>query len=165
MPDLSRRVVKTNAIADRAASWSVFRAMLAVVAIEVIGFSLKMLIVGDSTAASTHTARHLGAFSFAYGIGLLVVVIRPARARAILPVATVLAGALTVTAIIDIAQGRIPFVNEATHLPELISVVLIWLLAVPAPRRHLRRLTPNRAALRSIQPDEPHDSAARVGRD
>jgi len=164
MPDLSRRVAKRNAIADRAASWSLARALLAVVALEVIGFSLKTLIVGDSNSASAHTARHLGAFSFAYGIGLLVVVVRPARARAILPVATVLAAALVVTAAIDVAQGHIPFVNETTHLPELISVVLIWLLAVPAPRRHLRRATRERATLRSVKECEPPATRPRAAR-
>ena len=66
-------------------------------------------------------------------VGLLVVVVRPARARAMLPVAAVLAGALAITALVDLARGEVPLMGETSHLPELISVLLLWLLAVPAP--------------------------------
>jgi predicted anti-sigma-YlaC factor YlaD len=134
MPDLSRRVSKLNAVADRASRWGVVRALLAVVAVEVIVVSLPAMLARDSEV-SAHDARHLGAFSIAYGVALLVVVIRPARARTVLPVAAVLALALSIGAVVDLARGVVPVVDETIHLPELISVVLVWLLAVPAPRR------------------------------
>ena len=73
--------------------------------------------------------------STSLAVGLLVVVARPARARTMLPVATVLAGALFITAVIDLVNGKVPLIDETSHLPELLSVVLIWLLAVPSPRR------------------------------
>ena len=95
-------------------------------------------LLGDRGATSTHAARHLGAFAVAYGVGLLVVVVRPARARTMLPVAAVLAGALVITSAVDLGQRRIPLVGEAAHLPEVVSVVLIWLIAVP-PRRLVDR--------------------------
>jgi len=134
-PDITQRMVRLNRIADRAGSLSIARVLLAVLAVEVLGFSLRDLVLGNDSDAFTHATRHLGAFSFAYGVGLLVVVVRPARARTMLPVAAVLAGALLISAVIDLAEGNIPLVGEATHLPELISVLLIWLLAVPSPRR------------------------------
>ena len=62
---------------------------------------------------------------------MLVVVVRPARARAVLPVALVLAGALVITAIIDLVDRRIPLTGGATHLPELLSVVTPGLLTRP----------------------------------
>ena len=80
-----------------------------------------------------HEARHLGAFSVAYAVALLLVVVRPARARAILPVTMVLAAALLITAAIDVVEGHVPLVDEAAHLPELASVALVWLLARPRP--------------------------------
>ncbi len=135
MPDLSRRVVKLNRLADRASRWGVLRAMLAVAALEVIIFSLRALVLGQGEDSSVHAARHLGAFTVAYGVGLLVVAVRPARARTMLPVAIVLAGALAITALIDMVNGEVPLLSEATHLPELISVILVWLLAIPSPRR------------------------------
>lgn len=138
MPDLPRRVTKLAGIADRAARWSVARALLAVVALEIIGFSLPALVLGDEQNTSTHSARHLGAFTAAYGVGLLVVVARPARARTMLPVASVLAGALVITAVVDLVNGHIPLVSESQHLPEVLSVLLIWLMTVPAPRRRTR---------------------------
>ena len=59
-----------------------------------------------------------------------------------LPVAAVLAGALVITALVDLLDGRIPLVGEAQHLPEVLSVVLVWLLAIPSPRRTARRSGP-----------------------
>jgi CHASE2 domain-containing sensor protein len=112
--------------------------------------------LGDEQATSAHAARHLGAFSIAYAAGLLVVVARPARARTILPVAAVLAGALLITAVIDIAEGNVPLFGEAVHMPELLSVVLIWLLAnVPRrshPAQHIP--TPTRRALTVVADDD-----------
>jgi predicted anti-sigma-YlaC factor YlaD len=148
MPDLAPRVTKWAAMLDRASRWSLVRALLAVVAFEIIAFSLPALILGDESNTSAHAARHLGAFTVAYGVGLLVVVVRPARARAVLPVAAVLAGALVITAIIDLLDGQVPLLGETQHLPEVLSVALVWLLAVPSPRRSgQRRRLPGRPTL------------------
>ncbi len=135
MPDLSKTISKLNAAADRAAHWSILRIILAVVAVQVMAFALPALVLGEEQDTATHSARHLGAFGVAYGVALLVVVVRPARARSILPVALVLAGAQVIAAVVDLATGRIPLVGEARHLPQIVSVFLIWLLAVPLTRR------------------------------
>lgn len=133
MPDLSRRVTKLNAIADRTSRWGLVRGLLALVAVEILVVALPALLLGEEDATSAHAARHLGAFSVAYAVALLVVVVRPARARSILPVTVVLAGALVITAAIDIGEGNIPLSGETAHLPEVLSVVLVWLLARPLP--------------------------------
>lgn len=136
MPDLSRRIVKLNALADRASRWGMVRGLLAVVAVEILILSVPALILGQQVAnSSEHAARHLGAFTAAYGAGLLVVVARPARARTMLPVAATLALALLITAVVDVVDGRAPLLGETLHLPELFSVLLLWLLASPADRR------------------------------
>jgi predicted anti-sigma-YlaC factor YlaD len=134
MPDLSKTISKLNAAADRAAHWSILRIVLAVVAVQVVAFALPALILGEEHGVATHAARHLGAFGVAYGVALFVVVARPARARSILPVALVLAGAQVLGAVVDLATGKIPLVGEVRHLPQIISVFLIWLLAVPSTR-------------------------------
>jgi predicted anti-sigma-YlaC factor YlaD len=141
MPDLSRHIVKRNAIADRASAWGAVRILLAAVAAQIAVLSAPALLLGEQADTSTHGARHLGAFGVAYAVALLVVVVRPARARAILPVAAMLAGALLITALLDIAEGRVPLAGEALHLPEVLSVVFVWLLATPAGRR-FRRAAP-----------------------
>ena len=154
VPDLSRRVRKAVALADRASRWSVVRVLLVIVAVQIIGFSTPALIFGDEHETATHAARHLGAFTAAYGVGLLVVAIRPARARTMLPVAAVLAGALLITAVVDMANCHVPLVGEAQHLPELLSVVLVWLLAIPAPRRTSRSVGASRPSLTAVPGDE-----------
>ena len=131
--ELPRRIARLTAAADRAATWSMVRTLLAVVAVEIIVVSVPPLL-GDEQATSPHAARHLGAFAVAYGVGLLVVVARPARSRTMLPVAIVVAAALVIGSVVDLAQRRIPLFDEAAHLPEIVSVVLVWLLAVPSRR-------------------------------
>ncbi|MEZ5222701.1 MAG: zf-HC2 domain-containing protein [Ilumatobacteraceae bacterium] len=153
MPDLSREVSRLTAMADRASRWGVVRALLLVVAAEVIILSAPSLFDADN-----HDGRHLGAFSVAYGVALAVVAVRPARARTVLPVSSVLALALFITAIVDLARGVVPLTEEATHLPELVSVLLVWLLTVPTPRRGDRGRTddatsPSGPALRVIRDD------------
>jgi predicted anti-sigma-YlaC factor YlaD len=136
-PDLAPRVVKTAQILDGARHWSIARVVLAICAIEVIALSIPGLVGADAD----HSSRHLGAFSVAFGVALLVVVARPARAHAMLPVALVLAIALAVSAVVDLVNGQVPLLTEARHLPELISVVMLWLLATPTyrVRGHHRR--------------------------
>jgi predicted anti-sigma-YlaC factor YlaD len=134
-PDLSRHIAKLGRIADRARVWWIVRAALALVAAEIIVLSVPDLL-GHSNVP--HEARHLGAFSVAYAAALLVVVVRPARARAVLPVAVVLGIALLLTALVDLFNGRVPAIDETLHIPQIISAVLLWLLARPAGQRPAR---------------------------
>lgn len=154
MPDLSRTVSKLNAAADRAAHWSFLRIVLAIVSVQVIAFALPALLLGEENGVATHSARHLGAFGVAYGVALMVVVARPARARSILPVAMVLAGAQVLGSIVDMATGRIPLSGEARHLPQIVSVFLIWFLAVPTGRRDRTEPRPEDRPLLEIVDEE-----------
>jgi predicted anti-sigma-YlaC factor YlaD len=138
MPDLSRQVVKRSSLLTRIGRWSMVRGLLAIVAVEIIVMAVPSLVLGEDQGAAAHTARHLGAFSVAYAVGLLVVVARPARARTLLPVAGVLAAALVISAVADVVDGVIPLLGESGHLPELLSVPLLWLLAVPVQGRRGR---------------------------
>lgn len=153
IPDLSRRITKLAALADRASHWSVARAALAVVAVEILLFAVPDLAARDGAAAPVHDARHLGAFTAAYGVALLVVVARPARARTVLPVACVLAGALVITAVVDLIEGNIPLAGEASHLPEILSVALVWLLTKPRRRSGQPAPRQERLPLRAVAAD------------
>lgn len=135
IPDLSVSVTRANATAERRTGWSLTRVLLALVALSVIALSVPGLLLGEDGAAPSHEARHLGAFSMAYGIALLVIVYRPSRARAFLLVTFVLATALLITAVVDVLMGHIPLVGEIIHIPEMLSVFLVWNLArrQPAP--------------------------------
>lgn len=146
MPDFAPRVSKQSSVGSSGTTWRLWRAVLAVCAVEVIVFS-----VGD-LAGSNHDARHLGAFSIAFGVALLAVVVRPARARMMLPVAGVLAVALSISAVVDVAAGRVPLVTEARHVPEIVSVVALWLLAAPVRERR-SSVRPVRWSPRLVQRD------------
>jgi predicted anti-sigma-YlaC factor YlaD len=128
MPDLADRVVRTTAERDRSSAVWLPRWLLGMVAVQIVVLALPELFASGDDA---HSARHLGAFSLAYAVGLLVVVVRPARARTMLNVSVVLGAAILVTAVVDVAQGRVPLVSEALHIPELFSVLFLWLLARP----------------------------------
>jgi predicted anti-sigma-YlaC factor YlaD len=134
VPDLATNVVKANAVADRSSRWFVIRAMLGLVAAQIVALSVPALLLGDQSGASPHGARHLGAFSVAYAVGLLAVVVRPARARTMLPVAQVLCAAIVISAIVDVLDGSVGLGGEVAHIPEVVSLVLVWILAVPTWR-------------------------------
>lgn len=153
MPDLSKQVSKLNRVADRASRWWVVRVLLALVAVTILVLSVPELL--GHGGESVHEARHVGAFSIAYAVALLAVVARPARARAIFPVTLVLAGALLITAVIDVVEGHVPLVNETAHLPELLSVALVWLLArpLPDPRHKVRPAGQGAPTLRLLDDD------------
>jgi predicted anti-sigma-YlaC factor YlaD len=137
VPDLSRHIAKTNALADRGSAWGLVLAALAVVAIAIVMLSLPLFFTSsDLHTDAVHTDKHVAAFSIAYAAGLFVVVARPARARTMLPVAAVLAVALLITALVDVFEGHAPLLRATVHLPEVASVLLIWLLARPSSYRH-----------------------------
>jgi hypothetical protein len=73
--------------------------------------------------------RHAVACPFAFAVGLVVVALRPSRARGLLPVSAALAASLVVTATIDISRGVTPILAEADHLTEIASALLVWLNA------------------------------------
>jgi predicted anti-sigma-YlaC factor YlaD len=131
MPDISVHVARLNAVADRASRGWLVRTLLALTAAAIAATAVPHLL--GHGGESVHESRHVGAFSVAYAVALLLVVLRPARARAIFPVTLVLAGALLITAAIDVIEGHVPLVSEAAHIPELVSVGLVWLLARPLP--------------------------------
>jgi predicted anti-sigma-YlaC factor YlaD len=132
LPSLGRSISNEAAVEDRRTSPFIARWLLAVVAVQIIVLSTPDLFATDVHRDVAHSARHLGAFTLAYAVGLLVVVARPARARTMLHVAVVLVGALAITGLVDVVQGRAPLVGEAAHIPELLSAVLLWVLCRPA---------------------------------
>jgi predicted anti-sigma-YlaC factor YlaD len=127
--DEALRMSRLVAKVDRNSTPETVRYLLGAVALSIILLALPELFASDTSGAVAHADRHLGSFSAAYGVLLLVTAVRPARARTALPVAVVLAAAIGITAISDLVRGKIPLVGEVLHLPELLSVVLVWLLA------------------------------------
>ena len=137
MPDLGPSIAVASASAERRRGWTFPRLALVLVGVSVVVLSIPGLFLGEDGTAPSHEARHLGAFSMAYGIALLVIAYRPSRARAFLIVTMLLALSLVITAIVDVSQGSIPLVGEVIHIPEVLSLVLVWMLARQQPGVHL----------------------------
>jgi hypothetical protein len=82
-----------------------------------------------------------------------------------LPVAATLAVALLITALVDVVDGRAPLWGEALHIPEVLSVLFLWLLAVPAGRRAAPdQFTKLPARLRMVESPAADPGDAQEGR-
>ena len=128
VPDLTAAVMSATGPAPRdprreAARWS-----LAVVALTQLVLALPSLLVG-SDGDAVHSTRELGSWSAALAVGLLVAAWQPVRARGMLPLGAVLAGVLTLGALVDVVAGTTAGAGESIHLVELAGVGLLWLVA------------------------------------
>ena len=144
MPDLARSVTREVARDDRRAQRWPLRAALMVVATAIAWQAVPQMVGEDRLpgasgamfhAPVSHDTRHAGAFGAAFAVGLLIVAFRPARARALLPVAMMAVAALALTSIIDATEGSITLLSERQHLPEVAALALVWLLARGTSRR------------------------------
>jgi predicted anti-sigma-YlaC factor YlaD len=128
VPDLTAAVMAASAPAPadprrQAARWS-----LVLVATAQLVLALPSLFVGAS-GSTVHTTRELGSWSAALAVGLLVAAWQPARARGMLPLGLVLAGVLSLGALVDVVAGTTAGAGESIHLLEIAGIALLWLLA------------------------------------
>ena len=128
VPGLPERVAARAAQVDRAGVWWVLRGLLAVVALGYLVTAVPEVLLSNDPHHG-HLAHHLGIFEAAYGVTLLVVAARPARARALVPFTAVLAVGMVVFAVLDVANGEAFPLAEMSHLLEVAGLVLVWLLA------------------------------------
>lgn len=112
-------------------------ALLAIGLTQVL-LALPALVLADSQSAPVHITREMGAFELALGVGLLASVWRPRLCSGMLPFAAALAGAMVVTAAIDLAQGQAIAAAEGQHLLALVGVALLAGLRRPPGRSRLR---------------------------
>jgi len=93
-----------------------------------------MFAAGSGSAI--HLERHQAAFDVALGLALLFVAWRPDRAYGMVPFAATFTFALSLAAVIDLANGASTMLRESAHLIELFGLALLWVLGVAVgPRR------------------------------
>lgn len=126
--DHYRDVVDSIVRDERRRSSTVFRWALAICALIVIAAAVPDFMWNGS---GEHSLRHIAAFRLAYGAGLLGVVARPARARTMFYVSIVLVIALVSTFVIDLVGSGLDLRSEALHLVQVLTAMLLWLLARP----------------------------------
>lgn len=133
VPDLTGPILR--AIGDEPVSMNVdertrfLRISLAVIAVIQLAMAVPALVLGDDAGLPTHVARHLGSFTLALGVGLLVVAWKPDRAAGVFPVIAAVVICLLGSSFIDIVSGRAAPGAEVSHAPELVGLVAVWLLA------------------------------------
>lgn len=128
VPDLAHRVLD-RARPPRLGRGGWLRPALAWVAVVIGAQSVGPLLLGNVEGASTHVARHLGAFALALAIGLAYVAWRPHRAFGLLPFAAALVATTMVGAVADVASGSRAPLAEVVHVTELVGLVLLWMIA------------------------------------
>lgn len=133
--DLAGRVVANLAV-PHAGPGEWVRYALGVIAASLVVLNVPLLV---GLADGGHQGRHLGTFGVALGIGLLWAARQPERAVGLVPLAGALGLATLVAAVVDLGAGRTAAVTEASHLLELIGLVLLWVLSGGPQRfRHQR---------------------------
>jgi predicted anti-sigma-YlaC factor YlaD len=130
VPDLSASIVAALGPSPDDVRVSGLRAGLAAVAVVQILIALPALVFGDDAGVPAHTARHLGSFAVALGIGFLVAAWRPDRVGGVLPLTAALVLCLLLTSGVDVASSRTDALDElGGHATELVGLGLLWLLA------------------------------------
>ena len=103
---------------------------LAIVGVIQVLIALPALVLGDDANLPAHTARHLGSFAAALGIGFLVAAWQPRRVGGILPLTAALVTCLLVSSAIDVVAGDAGAWSEVGgHATEMVGLGLLWLLA------------------------------------
>jgi predicted anti-sigma-YlaC factor YlaD len=115
------------------------RLVVALLGLLQLGVALPALLFGEDAGLPVHTARHLGSFGVALGIGLLVAAWRPERVAGLLPLAVALVACLAVTCVLDVTTAHVPPSSELNHAIEVVGLVSLWLLSrTPAADRRSR---------------------------
>ena len=120
------------------------RPVLAWCALVIFVQSVGPLVFGDADGASEHLARHLGASGLALSVGLAYAAWRPHRAYGLLPFVGALFAATVVAMVADMLAGHRTAFAEATHVAELIGIVVLWIVAGSPGRDELVSHLPHR---------------------
>ena len=83
----------------------ILRLAVAVAAVAQLALAVPVLLSGLGVAADPHTSREMASFDIALAVGFALAAYRPARARAFVPVAFVLAACLAATSAVDMANA------------------------------------------------------------
>lgn len=102
-------------------------ATLVIAIIQIVG--AVPLLLGHGDMMHSHYARHIGVFSAALAIGLLVVAWRPERARALLPMLAVLVAGLVWSCLDDLISGRAVPGSAIAHGADVAALGVVWMLA------------------------------------
>jgi predicted anti-sigma-YlaC factor YlaD len=128
VPDLVGRVMaRSGPVRLGRGGW--MRPALVWVAVVLVAQNLSALVLGETSGADTHLARHLGAFGVALAIGFAYVAWRPHRASGLLPLVAALVATMLASTAFDLIDGDRSALAESVHLAELAGLALLWMIA------------------------------------
>jgi hypothetical protein len=128
-PIVAAEAARRRAATEARARRQVLRIAVAVAALLQLALALPLLVGAFlSTEPGPHAGREMASFDVAVAVGFLLAAYRPARARAFVPVALVLAGCLAITSGVDLIRGVTGFGHEFGHLVAVIQAGLLWTL-------------------------------------
>jgi predicted anti-sigma-YlaC factor YlaD len=143
-PVVAAKVARHRAVAEAHARRQVLRLAVAIAALVQFVLAVPTLAgVFQAGGGGLHAGREMASFDIAIAVGFLLAAWRPARARAFVPVALVLAGCLAVTSGVDLVHGVTSVGHELAHLVAVAQAALLWALGrresgvpvrVPQPR-------------------------------
>jgi predicted anti-sigma-YlaC factor YlaD len=111
------------------------RWILFAIAIAQIAVAIPALVFGNDASLPVHTARHIGSFDVALGVGFLYAAWKPSRIPGLLPVVVALVACLVGSSLLDVAAGNTGALGEAQHVLDFVGLAVVWLLSRPAPGR------------------------------
>jgi len=103
------------------------RVLTLVVAAIQMGAAIPMLFMTDMMGG--HLERHVAVSAIAMAVGLVIVAARPARARSMLPILTVLVVGLAWSCFGDLWAGRPVPGSVLMHVADLAGLAAAWCLA------------------------------------
>ena len=140
--DNAHTAIELSRLPDRFRLHRWLRFALAWTGVLLIGWNLvDMFAPGSGTAI--HLERHQAAFSVALGFAFLFVAWRPDRAYGMVPFAATFTLALSISALIDLANGASTLLRESLHLVELAGLGMLWVLGLAAGPRRTRPADPD----------------------
>ena len=111
------------------------RWILLAIAVAQIAVAIPALVFGNDASLPVHTARHIGSFDVALGVGFLYAAWKPSRIPGLLPVVAALVVCLVGSSLLDVASGSTRALGEVQHVLDFVGLVVVWLLSRPVPRR------------------------------
>jgi predicted anti-sigma-YlaC factor YlaD len=116
--------------ANQALRW-----ILVAIAVAQIAIGIPALVFGADAGLPVHTARHIGSFDVALGVGFLYAAWKPSRIPGLLPLVVALVVCLVGSSLLDVADGNTAALGEVQHVLDFVGLAVVWLLSRPAPRR------------------------------
>lgn len=86
-------------------------------------------IVNEQPEIQQHIYAHLGSYMLAYSSALFIIALRPARAKGLLLMVSVVTIGFVSTSILDIIRGNADTAGETAHVAKLIGPFIVWIIS------------------------------------